>query len=188
MLSSLRILLACSAVGFAAVESVLLLANGPELSGAEGWVGTGLLGSVLGWLLLKYIPDKDKQFKTALDEKDARFLAYIEARDKQIEQLVEKKDRQVAEVVSAFKADLKEERNWREATMSANREQFEKERDSRHQQGNNLVAALYETKATIAENTVAIGQNAAAVEQLREMLEQRGYFSKHEFPDSEHTA
>jgi hypothetical protein len=32
------------------------------ISGGAGWAGAGLLGLVLGWLLLKHLPDKDKQF------------------------------------------------------------------------------------------------------------------------------
>lgn len=31
------------------------------ISGGAGWVGAGLLGLLLGWLLLKHLPDKDKR-------------------------------------------------------------------------------------------------------------------------------
>lgn len=40
------------------------------LSGGAGWVGAGLLGLVLSWLLLKHLPDKDKQFATFVSDKD----------------------------------------------------------------------------------------------------------------------
>lgn len=33
-----------------------LLAEGPDLSGASGWAGAGMLGMVLFWLLYKHIP------------------------------------------------------------------------------------------------------------------------------------
>lgn len=42
------------------------------LSGGAGWAGAGLLGLVLGWLLLKHLPDKDKQIKDLLDTSNAR--------------------------------------------------------------------------------------------------------------------
>lgn len=32
------------------------------ITGGAGWAGAGLLGLVLGWLLLKHLPDKDRQF------------------------------------------------------------------------------------------------------------------------------
>jgi hypothetical protein len=46
------------------------------LSGGAGWVGTGLLGSVLGWLLFVHLPNKDKQI-----------LGLIESRDRLVEKL-----------------------------------------------------------------------------------------------------
>lgn len=49
----------------AAAEAGLLLiaqVDPAGLSGGAGWVGAGLLGAVLGWLLLKHLPDKDRQF------------------------------------------------------------------------------------------------------------------------------
>lgn len=47
-------------------------------SGGAGWVGTGLLGSVLGWLLFVHLPGKDKQI-----------LGLIESRDKLVHDLTE---------------------------------------------------------------------------------------------------
>ncbi len=44
-----------------------ILAQTDPISGGAGWVGAGLLGLVLGWLLLKHLPDKDKQIKDLLD-------------------------------------------------------------------------------------------------------------------------
>ncbi len=49
----------------------VLLADGIDpISGGAGWIGAGLLGLVLGWLLLKHLPDKDKQLKDLLDSRD----------------------------------------------------------------------------------------------------------------------
>lgn len=50
---------------------MIILANAAPgadpLSGGSGWVGAGLLGLVLAWLLLKYLPDKDRQLITFVD-------------------------------------------------------------------------------------------------------------------------
>lgn len=61
---------------------LLLAAEGTTLdpiSGGAGWVGAGLLGLVLAWLLLKHLPAKDAQitefilhFETMAAKKDAR--------------------------------------------------------------------------------------------------------------------
>ena len=37
------------------------------ISGGAGWVGAGLLGLVLGWLLLVHLPSKDKQQRDLID-------------------------------------------------------------------------------------------------------------------------
>lgn len=50
---------------------LLLFAEGLEsLSGGSGWVGAGLLGLVLGWLLLFHLPAKDKQMERLVADKD----------------------------------------------------------------------------------------------------------------------
>ena len=43
-----------------------LVAQMDGLSGGAGWVGAGMLGAVLGWLLFVYLPAKDKQIKDLL--------------------------------------------------------------------------------------------------------------------------
>jgi hypothetical protein len=41
------------------------------ISGGAGWIGAGLLGAVLSWLLLVHLPNKDKQTRDLLDRHDA---------------------------------------------------------------------------------------------------------------------
>jgi len=41
------------------------------IPGVSGWVGAGLLGLVLSWLLFVHLPNKDKQLKEFVDAKDA---------------------------------------------------------------------------------------------------------------------
>lgn len=49
----------------------MLLAEALDsLSGGSGWVGAGLLGAVLSWLLLKHLPDKDAQITSLQSVKD----------------------------------------------------------------------------------------------------------------------
>lgn len=43
-----------------------VIPNDP-LAGNSGWVGTGLLGAVLSWLLFVHLPAKDKQIKELTD-------------------------------------------------------------------------------------------------------------------------
>lgn len=47
------------------IEPVIVFAQGDPsaLSGGAGWVGAGLLGLVLCWLLLKHLPEKDSQIE-----------------------------------------------------------------------------------------------------------------------------
>jgi len=61
-----------------------MLAQVDALSGGSGWVGAGLLGAVLCWLLLKHLPDKDRQSS----EKDQQIGKMVETRDRQIQQVV----------------------------------------------------------------------------------------------------
>lgn len=63
-------LIATRAIAYAlpAVASVLLAQQTADpLSGGAGWIGTGLLGSVLAWLCWVYLPAKDKQLAALLE-------------------------------------------------------------------------------------------------------------------------
>ena len=58
-------------MGSISLIALLLLAQGEPISGGAGWVGAGLLGSVLAWLLLVHIPNMDKQIMTLIADCDA---------------------------------------------------------------------------------------------------------------------
>lgn len=49
----------------------VLLAEADPISGGAGWIGAGLLGAVLAWLLLKHLPAKDDQIERLFRAKDA---------------------------------------------------------------------------------------------------------------------
>lgn len=70
------------------------------LSGGAGWVGTGLLGSVLGWLLFVHLPNKDKQI-----------LGLIESRDKLVEKLTLEFRDSMNKIIEQTEARDKEKRN-----------------------------------------------------------------------------
>lgn len=67
------------------LELALLAQTSDPISGGAGWVGAGLLGLVLGWLLLKHIPDKDRQLKELISE----FRAALVDKDVQMQRVIE---------------------------------------------------------------------------------------------------
>ena len=70
------------------MEFFILAQSTDPISGGAGWVGAGLLGLVLGWLLLKHLPDKDRQQTAQLD----RHLA-VEESQRQYHGKIEKEQR-----------------------------------------------------------------------------------------------
>lgn len=68
------------------------VASAENLSGGAGWVGAGLLGAVLSWLLLVRMPAWDKQ----MDCKDKQLQAIIENRDKIIREIADNHDKSFA--------------------------------------------------------------------------------------------
>lgn len=72
----------------------LLLAevSAPDIiSGSAGWVGTGLLGSVLAWLMFVHLPGKDKMIKEILELGDAR----LASKDTDLRAALKEKDQQI---------------------------------------------------------------------------------------------
>lgn len=60
------------ALACANTSGLLIAATIPEtLGGDAGWVGTGLLGGVLSWLLFWHLPAKDKQVTDIIDKNNA---------------------------------------------------------------------------------------------------------------------
>lgn len=83
-----------------------LLAQTVEpISGGAGYLGAGLLGIVLTWLLWKHLPDKDRQ----------------------IEKLITDKDKLIESLVGRFDAALTLQRNTCRAEVAIEREIFRAE-------------------------------------------------------------
>ena len=86
---------------------LLLLAENADanaLSGGAGWVGTGLLGSVLAWLLWVHLPAKDKQAKEVAEAHAA------EIKEHRTEFLAALKEQQAAHMVASDKAETRWQR------------------------------------------------------------------------------
>ena len=90
----------------------LVLAQAVDpISGGAGWIGAGLLGLVLGWLLLIYLPSKDKQLKEFLEAKD---LHVQHITDKFVRSM-EIKDQAAIEAAKSYKAAMDSViKYWRE--------------------------------------------------------------------------
>jgi hypothetical protein len=85
----------------AILKQLRLMAQTPSpLSGEAGWLGTGLLGSVLAWLFIKYLPSKDAQLKE-----------FIDSRDKLMHDLMEDYKRNVADLGDRVAVLDRERRN-----------------------------------------------------------------------------
>lgn len=63
-----------------------------SLSGGAGWVGAGLLGAVLGWLLMIRMPAWDK----LMSVKDLQIQTLIDSRDKLVREIAENHDKAFA--------------------------------------------------------------------------------------------
>lgn len=81
--------------------SMLAISTESSLTGANpAWVGTTLLSGVIGWLLLRHLPEQARQEAEARREKQ-----------QQIDALIDKHDRSLREQRTEFLECLKEERN-----------------------------------------------------------------------------
>ncbi len=70
-----------------------LLAQAESLSGGAGWVGAGMLGVVLSWLMFKYLPDKDRQLESLVASRDRVLSEQLDferqASDRRLQQLLQ---------------------------------------------------------------------------------------------------
>lgn len=92
-----------------------LLAQTTALAGDSGWLGAGLLGLVLGWLLFFHLPAKDKQIEDLLKVKDAQ----LEKKDALILEQAKSSREAIEAIVAAFKAETESCRRDRESDRNA---------------------------------------------------------------------
>lgn len=72
-------------ISLLAVGIALLSQVPSEVGQGAGWVGTGLLGAVLSWLLGVYLPSKDKQLERLLENQDKLIEKLLAAHGKAME-------------------------------------------------------------------------------------------------------
>lgn len=99
-----------------ALATLSVFGQADPIAGGAGWVGAGLLGLVLSWLLLKHLPDKDKQIKE-----------FQEAKDQQIAELTGKHERKLELVTATFRTESLEIRREFKAALDAVLSHCEKE-------------------------------------------------------------
>lgn len=86
---------------------LLLFAQAADpISGGGGWVGAGLLGLVLGWLLLVHLPAKDKQILGLIEAADARLEKAQATFDGAIKAVVSHCEGEMTEVTAAFREQV----------------------------------------------------------------------------------
>jgi ABC-type nickel/cobalt efflux system permease component RcnA len=104
VLAAMRTVAAVLSV-FVPVGVVYAQSTGVEgLAGSAGWAGAGLLGLVLFWLLLKHLPEKDRQ----------------------ITELVARNDQRLDAQAAVFKSEQAADRQLHERQLTAEREACEK--------------------------------------------------------------
>lgn len=110
-----------------------LLADGDPLGGGSGWVGAGLLGLVLSWLLWKHLPEKDRQ----------------------VADLVAKHEAHVAAVLSQAAKAATEERDDFRAELAAERKMRQEQSHATAQALASLAGNLEALKNAIRDQTAA---------------------------------
>jgi hypothetical protein len=84
--------------------------------GAPAWVGTGLLGGVLGWLLFVHLPSKDKQIAGLIADRDRAMTEKDERHDAHIKGLTDRFNETMTGIVVRYTDQERERRaDYREA-------------------------------------------------------------------------
>lgn len=78
------------------------------ISGGAGWVGAGLLGAVLAWLMLKHLPDKDKQINTVVESNTAYIREKDDKHDILLQAMAARYDDQLKAVAKTFQEESRE--------------------------------------------------------------------------------
>jgi DNA anti-recombination protein RmuC len=76
------------------------------LSGGAGWVGAGLLGLVLFWLLFRHLPEKDKQMANFVEKKDDMLKHVANSFSERIKGVADQHTTTVKELNAAHKEAL----------------------------------------------------------------------------------
>lgn len=85
------------------------VAKAADSSGMAGWASFGIVGVVLSWFALQYLPAQERRWDAAYKAKDEQSKALLAAKDEQLKQLLAAKDEQQKELLAAKDAQLKEQ-------------------------------------------------------------------------------
>jgi len=72
------------------------------ISGGAGWVGAGLLGLLLGWLLIIHLPAKDKILKDFMEAKDIHVQKMTEKFEASLKVIAEHCEQELERVINIF--------------------------------------------------------------------------------------
>lgn len=98
---------------FFQVATIVMAQSGVDpLSGGAGWVGAGLLGAVLGWLLLKHLPDQQKHAEKITSEYTASLKDTNQRHSDAVSKVVEHCDRSANAEREASERRHQEQIQW----------------------------------------------------------------------------
>jgi hypothetical protein len=101
-----------------------------DLSGATGWVGAGLLGAVLAWLLVRHIPSILSHYQTLIATMNSEHQTAVAAARKDYREalvdVLQQHERAMAAMVSVFQRELAK----LDATLIRTLDRLESERHS----------------------------------------------------------
>jgi hypothetical protein len=84
--------------------------------GAPAWVGTGLLGGVLGWLLFVHLPAKDKQISALIADRDKAISEQAQRHDAHTRDITDRFNEAMSGIVVRYTEQERERRtDYREA-------------------------------------------------------------------------
>ncbi len=157
--------------------------TGGAIPGGAGWVGAGLLGLVLSWLLLVHLPAKDKQITEmvkardeALTKKDEQISSHIKTRDELADRLEGKYETSLKAVVASHKDVMG-------TTLQVHQESL-KDQKTHHEVMMRLVIDHCDKENVQITKTMtqALSEISEAVLDLRRAIEERREQEKNSMP------
>ncbi len=86
----------------ATTSVVMAAADEVSTTGIAGWSSFGLAGLILAWLLLKHLPEKDRQLDAKDKAHEARIDVLVKMHDNRIEMLAGAYEASVKDLASSF--------------------------------------------------------------------------------------
>ncbi|RJQ26393.1 hypothetical protein C4577_03515 [Candidatus Parcubacteria bacterium] len=124
------------------------------ISGGAGWVGAGLLGLVLGWLLLKHLPDKDKYIKEIIKEHGETVNKVTEKHEITVKGVAEKHEQSLKLVAEKHELAIKQAAEKHSAAVEAAAQRTELAVNKVAEKHAEIVTAMATTFTASLENVV----------------------------------